>query len=126
MAQTCFHYFHYIKKKKNTRQTNPRLAKGRLARCACKDVYPSISAGGIKPAARRNRRSRKLCGVFTFTLSKEVSAAFPASRGVLLSSGRQGVELRCCWCVIAVCGGSGGCISRCLASERVKGSGREA
>lgn len=44
----------------------------------------------------------------------------------LLRSRRQESELWCWWCVIAVCGGSGGCISSCLVSERVRGSGREA
>lgn len=77
-------------------------------------VYTSISAGWIKPVTGINRRSENSESYLRYLLSKEVTVAFLCLR-------RQGVELWCCWCVIAVCGGSRGCISRCLASERVKG-----
>lgn len=51
---------------------------------------------------------------------------FSAFYLILFKSRRQEAEVWCCGCVIAACGGSRGCISSCLASERVKGSGREA
>ncbi len=126
-----FSIFPHIKKKKTNyltdRTSSCKKQIGALCQVAAsKDVCLSISAGWIKLPQTDVQKTR-LSLVFTLMLSKEVSVAFLAFFFLFfLRSRRQEVELWCCWCVIAVCGGSRGCISRCLASERVKGSGREA
>lgn len=93
---------------------------------ACKDVY--FSAALIKPT---ERDVHEICLSVTFTLmlSKEVRVVFSVSRLFFDEQRRRSgaaVLLVCDSSVWGLGGEEGGGISCCLASERVKGSGREA
>ena len=96
-------------------------------------LVSSISINKEKTSSRTDALKTLLSVVFTFMLLEEVSVASLASFFLIFffiylffPFFWRAADKKCCWCVIAVCGGSRGCISRCLASERVKGSGREA
>lgn len=125
----CLSFTISLQKKNNnnkTNKTNPHLAK---SRCGCMSGCSPFR--GCRSNSRTHTQQETcLAVVFTSVLLKEVSVAFLVCVFcfVLFFWGAGDKKWSCGagWCVIAVCGGSRGCISSCLASERVKGSEREA
>lgn len=112
-----------------TKQTKQILILQKAGVAACQDVHPSVAAGRTHVHTHSAGNLPRCCIYLGAVKGGQCgfSGVCFLFCFVFLRSRRQEVELWC-WlvCDSSVCGGSRGCISSCLASERVKGSGREA